>query len=153
MKLAPNIKGRGHPGVGFTLVEVLMSMGLLGVIAVAFYSSLSQTVNMLAFEREDLRATQILLQKTETIRLYSWDQVNSNGFIPVSFTVPYDPQSTNPGVTYTGTVTIASTPLSTPYSSDLKMVTLRLNWTTGRVPRQRELKTFVARYGLQTYVD
>jgi prepilin-type N-terminal cleavage/methylation domain-containing protein len=137
----------------FTLVEVIVAMAIIGVVVGVFYTALTHGFTMLRMEFEDRRATQVLLQKTETIRLYSWDQVSSNGFIPSTFTVAYHPITTNTGVIYTGTVTIASAPLGTAYTNDLKIVTVRLNWTTGQVPRQRELKTLVARYGLQTYVD
>jgi type II secretory pathway pseudopilin PulG len=135
------------------LVEVVVAMAIVGLVVGVFYTAFTQGFATMRMEHEDRRATQILLQKTETIRLCTWDQVNSNGFIPSTFTVSYDPQSTNSGVTYTGTIVIASAPLATPYSNDLKEVTVRLNWTSGPLARQRELKTFVARYGLQTYVD
>jgi prepilin-type N-terminal cleavage/methylation domain-containing protein len=140
-------------GAAFSLLENLVAMAVIGVVVGAFYSAFTQGFMFTSMTREDRRATQILLQKSETIRLCSWSQINSNGYIPTNFTVTYDPQLTNSGVTYTGTVTIANAPLATPYSNDLKQVTLRLNWTTGKIPRQREIKTFVARYGLQTYVD
>ena len=129
-------------------------MAVIGVVVGAFYTGLTEGVTLLAMEREDLRATQILLQKSEMLRLYSWDQiVNSNGFIPTTFTAAYDPQGTNSGVIYNGTITITNTTLGTPYSNDIKQVTLRLNWTTGSVARQRDLKTFIARYGMQSYVN
>ena len=136
----------------FSLVEVLLSMGVIGVVVGAFYTALAQGNLLLTMEREDLRATQILLQKAETIRLYTWEQVTSNGFIPSTFTVTYDPLSANAGVSYTGTIAIGAAPIATPYSNDLKQVSIQLNWATGKVPRQRNLKTFVAHYGLQPYV-
>jgi len=146
--------GLARPALGaFTLVEVMVGMAIVGLVLVVFYTAITHGVGVMRMEFEDRRATQILLEKTETIRLCSWDQINSNGFIPSTFTVNYDPQSTNSGVTYTGTITIASAPLSTAYSNDLRQVTVRLNWTTGQLHRQRELKTLIARYGLQTYVD
>jgi hypothetical protein len=131
-----------------------VAIAIIGLVIGTYYTALTHGFTVLRLEYEDRRATQILVQKAETIRLYSWDQVTSNGFIPSTFTVAYDPQSAKSGITYTGTITIANPPLDTPYSvSDLKQVTVRLNWTTGQLARQRELKTFVARYGLQTYVE
>lgn len=144
---------RRHAAGAFTLMEVVVAMAVIGLVVGAFYTALTHGFNFLRMEFEDRRATQVLLQKTETIRLCTWDQVNSNGFIPTTFTVAYHPITTNSGVIYTGTIVIASAPLGTAYTNDLKEVTVRLNWTTGQVPRQRELKTLIARYGLQTYVD
>jgi hypothetical protein len=136
------------------LIEVIVAIAIVGLVVGTFYTALAHGFTVLRMEYEDRRATQILVQKAETVRLYTWDQINSNGFIPSTFTVAYDPQSAKAGVTYTGTISIASAPLGVPYCADeLKQVTVRLNWTTGQLARQRELKTFIARYGLQTYVD
>jgi prepilin-type N-terminal cleavage/methylation domain-containing protein len=138
----------------FSLIEVIVAIAIIGLVIGTFYTALTHGFTVLRMEYEDRRATQILVQKAETIRMYNWDQVNSNGFIPPTFTVAYDPQSAKSGVTYTGTITIADAPLGTPYcGGELKQVSVRLNWTTGQLARQRELKTFVARYGLQTYVE
>lgn len=106
--------------------------------------------------RENLRATQLILEKFETIRLYTWDQINgANGFvIPTNFTENYsvDTSGTAIGVTYNGTMTIVNSPLGTSYSSDLKLVTVTLNWTSSGVQRTRTMQTLVARQGLQQYV-
>lgn len=104
--------------------------------------------------RENVRATQIMVERTETLRLYSWDQLNTTNFIQTSFTEWYDPTSTNGGAgpTYTGTVTIAAAPMSTAYSDEMKQVTVSLNWSTSGINRSRSFTTFVARNGLQNYI-
>lgn len=138
----------------FSLIEVIVAIAIVGLVIGTFYTALTHGFTVLRMEYEDRRATQILIQKAETIRLYSWDQINLNGFIPATFTVAYDPQSAKSGVTYTGTISVVDAPLGTPYcGGELKQVSVRLNWTTGQLARQRELKTFIARYGLQTYVE
>src|SRR5437879_12621090 len=102
--------------------------------------------------RENLRATQIMLEKVETIRLYSWDQINTPNFIPPGFTQTYDPQGTpNVGLTYTGTMTIASAPIGSSYSNDMKMVTVHLSWKTSGLQRDREFSSYISRNGLQDY--
>jgi hypothetical protein len=103
-----------------------------------------------------------MLEKVETLRLYNWDQVNSNGFIPTNFTDVYDPQASSgrQGVTYTGTLTIAdftnatSGSVSTPpsYSTNMRQVTLTVNWNTRNINRSRSLTTYIARDGMQNYV-
>jgi hypothetical protein len=103
--------------------------------------------------RENERATQILLEKVETIRLYNWDQINSNGFIPATFSATYDPQGgTNQGLVYSGTFTIGPAPISSSYSNDLKAVTIGISWKTGELQRQRQVMTLVSRYGLEDYI-
>ncbi|HMC96817.1 MAG TPA: hypothetical protein VKG92_04150, partial [Flavobacteriales bacterium] len=102
--------------------------------------------------RENLRATQIMLEKTETIRLYSWDQVNMAGFVPAAFSAPYDPNSTNSGIIYNGRLIISGCPLPVSYSNDMRQITVSLNWRTGNLDRSRTFTTYIARNGLQNYV-
>ena len=130
-------------------------MAILGVSVVALLSGVSSGLLTMQMARENVRATQIMVEKTETLRLYSWDQITTTNFMQTSFTERYDPIATNnnaAGTTYTGTVTIASVAMTTAYSDEMKQVTVSLNWTTGRINRNRSFTTFVARNGLQNYI-
>src|SRR5256885_4625688 len=80
---------------GFSLVEVTVGMAVIGTAVVALFSGFTSGFFTMQMARENLRATQIMLEKTETLRLYSWDQVTTPGFIPLTFTAPYDPNATN----------------------------------------------------------
>jgi len=103
--------------------------------------------------RENVRATQILQDKMESIRLYNWDQINTTGFIPEEFVAPYYPNgSTNSGVVYEGEVDISAAPVSVSYSNDLRLVTVTVEWKSGGVERQRDMQTYISRYGLQHYI-
>jgi hypothetical protein len=88
----------------------------------------------------------------ETIRLYSWDQINTPNFIPGSFTNYYDPNSANKGVIYYGTMAITNAPITSSYSNDMKMVTVQVVWKTGSIDRSRQFSTYVTRNGLQGYI-
>jgi hypothetical protein len=89
----------------------------------------------------------------ETIRLYTWDQINTPGFIPTNFTdVFYAATQSVSGLVYTGKVMIADSPLTESYSNDLKQVTVEVTWKSANVLRKREMTTFVSRYGLQNYI-
>ncbi|HKW28172.1 MAG TPA: hypothetical protein VJT54_02470, partial [Verrucomicrobiae bacterium] len=66
----------------FTLVEAVLAVGLLGVALAAFFACLGSGLNILDTARQDLRATQILAQKTEAVRLCTWSQLAS---LPTSF--------------------------------------------------------------------
>jgi uncharacterized protein (TIGR02598 family) len=138
----------------FSLVEVVIAMAIVGVSSFALLSGISSGMLTMQMARENVRATQIMVERTETLRLYSWDQLNTTNFIQTSFTESYDPVSTNggAGLTYTGTVTIASVPMATAYSDEMKQVTVSLNWTTSGINRSRSFTTFVARNGLQNYI-
>lgn len=146
-------RGRRLLGLaGFSLVEIMVAVVVVGTTAVAMFSGINTGFFTMQLARENLRATQIMLEKTETLRLYSWDQINSTNFIPATFTAPYDPNSTNSGITYSGTLQIAPTTLATTYGANMKMVTVTLNWSTRGLARTRSFTTYVSRSGLQSYV-
>src|SRR5438270_13786542 len=116
----------------FTLVEALVGFAVAAFAMVSLYAGITYGVSLTEVTRENLRATQLILEKFETIRLYNWDQINgSNNFvIPVKFTNSY---AVNPvtgqgsGVTYTGSMRITDAPGGASYSKDLKLVTVTLN--------------------------
>jgi prepilin-type N-terminal cleavage/methylation domain-containing protein len=140
---------------GFTLVEVVMAIALLGVMASGIFGSFRYGFFTLQLARENLRATQILLEKVETLRLYSWDQVNTTNFIPANLPPEcYDPQAPTGarGTIYNGTVTVAPCTNGSSYSANLRLVTVTLNWTNRDIPHTRSLTTYIAKDGLQNYV-
>lgn len=140
----------------FSLIEVLVGSALGAIAFVYLYVGFSNGFGVIKLSRENLRATQIMQDRMETLRLYRWDQINSNGFIPTNFTAPFYALSNNAdhteGLIYHGRLTITNAPVSESYSNDLRLVTVQLVWTNGSVARRREMKTFVSRYGIQNYV-
>ena len=105
--------------------------------------------------RENQRATQVILEKAETLRLYSWDQVNTAGFIPSTFTANYDGDSAGSnytGTIYYGTVSVGAFPSGMSYSDKMKQLNLTLRWTTQGITRTRSFTTFIAKDGIQNYV-
>jgi prepilin-type N-terminal cleavage/methylation domain-containing protein len=140
----------------FTLVEVMVAFAISAVAFVSLYAGITYGVSLTEVTRENLRATQLIMEKFETIRLYTWDQINGvNGFvIPTAFTNSYavDTQGTNVGVVYTGNMKIIDAPLNASYSGDLKLVTVTLTWTSAGAQRSRAMQTLIARQGLQQYV-
>lgn len=138
---------------GLTLLEVVVALAIIGMVVVAVYGAITSGMSSLRMARENLRATQILVEKSEALRLYNWDQLNTN-FIPTRFVVPYDVNttSTNSGVLYYGSIAIRQPNIGTSYTNALRLVTIRVNWQTGKLNRSRELNTYVCRTGLQNYV-
>jgi uncharacterized protein (TIGR02598 family) len=138
-----------------TLVEVVIAVSIVAIAGAALFSVLGYGFNLTQALRENQRGTQILLEKVETVRLYNWDQVNSNGFIPSSFTAVYDPQgsSGSAGITYYGGVSVEAFPGGRDYHTNMRLITITLNWTnTSNRGQQRQLVTAVARDGEQNYV-
>ena len=142
--------------LGFSLVEATVGLGTVTTVVMALYGALGGAINGVKFARENIRATQILLDKMEGIRLYSWDQLHTTGFVPANFTVPFDPQGaangTGAGTTYYGTITFENGPTDVTYGTDLKKVTVDLAWKTGNVTRQRQFSSYITRNGLQAYI-
>ena len=144
----------------FTLVEAVLAVGLLGVALAAFFACLGSGLNILDTSRQDLRATQILAQKTEAVRLCTWSQLAS---LPTSFKDYYYTSSlTNgtPGITYYGRISVGSAtnciPNSVSYQTNIDLVTINLVWTnylgTHAIVHNRSMQTLVAYYGLVNYI-
>jgi hypothetical protein len=137
----------------FSLMEVTISMGVLGLAVSILFNGLTTGFFTIRMARENLRATQIMLEKAETLRLYSWNQITNTTYIKRDFTVPYDPNSTNgKGAIYAGTIEIEPADISADYSDDLKLVTIRVAWKTGGLSRSREFRSLVSRHGMQDYI-
>ena len=134
-------------------MEVMVAMFLLALLVVAVYGAISNGISTMRMARENLRATQILTEKMETIRLYHWDQLKP-GFVPTNFVANYDvnSNSTNSGILYYGSLSITPADTGTSYSDEMKLVTVRLDWKTGHIARTRQLTTYVCRTGIQNYI-
>ena len=151
-KLSGNSK-RFDSRAAFSLIEVLVAVSIGGIMFISLYSGFSTGFAVIQLARENLRGAQILQEKMETIRLYTWDQINTSGFIPTNFTdVFYASTQSASGLTYTGMVTIANAPLTETYSNDVKLITVEVTWESVKVLRRRQMTTFVSRYGLQNYI-
>jgi len=138
----------------FSLIEAMVAIGALGMLTLGVFGGLWACFQTTQLTRENLRATQILQQATEVLRLCNWDQTNpSSNYIPTSLTVPYDNANSN-SLNYQVSVTITNPPSSMTdvYTNDLRMVTFRVTWTSGKVQRARSMTTFVSQYGIQNYV-
>jgi prepilin-type N-terminal cleavage/methylation domain-containing protein len=141
----------------YTLVEVMVAVFILAIVSMAFYAGLASGFGVTQFSREQVRATQIMMQQLEAVRLCTWSQLGNYNFRQV-----YDPMSTNSqtaGVAYTGNVVISpatSIPNTASYAPNVCLVTVNLYWTNGigtkAIPHSRQMQTQVARYGLQAYV-
>jgi prepilin-type N-terminal cleavage/methylation domain-containing protein len=136
----------------FTMVEVLIAMGVVGILIVALYTAIAGSASMVRNCQDNERVTQILSDKLDTIRLYNWTQIQSGTFIPTNFVLGIDPAVTNSTPYYTGTVSLVQQPVSESYGANMVQVTVSVNWVSGSRPQQRSMTTYVAKYGLQTYI-
>ena len=138
-----------------TLVEVVAAVAILAISAAGLMGAMANGFFSVQLTRENQRATQIMIERAEMARLYNWDQVTAPGFILTNFVASYDPQSPGGGgVFYTGRVQVASLPFSPApnYATNMRQLTVTLNWQTKGINRTRTLTTLLGRDGLQNYV-
>lgn len=142
---------RGGQGRSFSLVETMVGLAVAGIAASGLFSSFVLGFSIVRISRENARATQVLIEKLEVFRLYSWDQVTNATFVPDFFVAPFATSDSHPGFNYTGNVNIAAVPFSASYTGDMRTVTVAVDWSSGGIPRHREISTYVSRYGVQNY--
>jgi hypothetical protein len=144
----PRIESRAY-----TFAEVMVSVLAVGMVGVSFYVAMSAGFRLIGSARENLRATQILVERSENLRLYSWAQLPA---VATNFTEPYDPYATN-SLKFYGKVSL-SLPNNVPaaYQNQMRLVNMEVRWTnyngSTAIPQYRQLQTFVSRYGIQNYV-
>jgi len=144
-----------NPETASTLTEVVCAVSILAIAMAGLMGALANGFFSVQMTRENQRATQILIERTEMARLYNWDQVTTNSYILTNFIAAYDPQSpSGGGLYYTGRVEVASLPF-TPvpnYNTNMRQLTVTLDWETKGIARSRSITTLLGRDGLQNYV-
>jgi len=153
----------------FTLIEVMISMAVVAMMFVSLYAGITQGLAVISTARENMRATQIMIEKIELLRLYSWAQVKEPGFIPGAFAERLMPSSTTNstttadsvgglskpsgvGTVFVGTIRLTTPTMSTSYYTNMRLATLTVAWTNGNVRRSRSMQTYVAELGIHDYV-
>jgi Tfp pilus assembly protein PilV len=138
-------------GRAFSLIEVMFGAMIISVVFISLYVGIGQGFGVIQVARENLRATQIMQEQVEILRILNWDKITTNAS-PWNFTASFYPANlTNQGVTYTGRIDLTNAPVSATYAADVRLAIVSLSWTSGTAPRQRELRTLVSRYGLHNY--
>ena len=143
--------------VAETVVEVMVGISLLGLVFASLFNGISMSTRLTQLAREDLRATQILLERMEGIRLFNWNQlVYSNTLCPRTFTCSYSPIASGSGaagITYYGTTVITNVSFSpaASYTDQMRAIIVTVNWTNAGIPRTRTMTTYQAQYGEQNY--
>ncbi len=139
---------------GFSLVEAMVGIGLVGIVFISLYAGISSGVAIIQLARENLRATQIIVERMETVRLCSWEQITSGTNLPTSFVEYYYPKglANKQGIPYYGTLTITNANTGTSYNDDLRLIKIILVWTNGSIARTREMQTMAAKDGMQNYI-
>ena len=130
-----------------------MGVGVMGIMLVSLYAGFTFGFAQIRLARENVRATQILMERMEVVRLLNWDQlVNLPGYVPTSFKAPFYSGNASNSFLYTGTVLVTNAPIAETYANNLRMIQIQVSWPSGNVVRKRTMTTFVSQYGMQKYV-
>jgi prepilin-type N-terminal cleavage/methylation domain-containing protein len=152
-----------HRESGYTLMEVICAVLIASIAASVLFVGFDNGFAILRTTREDLRATQILMQKTEAFRLYTWEQLTQAN-TPGTFKEYYYPNvtgSNSPGTLYWGTVSTLAPATNIPdsalYKSNIHLITVTVVWTnyngTKAVGHSRKMQTLSAMSGMQNYLS
>jgi len=132
-------------------------LALLAFMMVAFFSSIGFGFKSIGSTREDLRATQLMMQKLEAVRLCRWSQLTN---CPTTFSDSLVPTATNglTGTIYGGTLNTlgAANSLPAAYRDKVRLITVSVTWTNGtgnnKIVRTRQMQTLSAYNGIQNYI-
>jgi len=144
----------------WTLPEVLIAVAVVAILFISLFAGFGLGFTVIRSTREDLRATQILTQKIEGIRLCTWFQLTNQ--CPSSFQDTYTTLGSTNGskLVYYGTIT-QSTNFNLPsaYRDKVRLITVTVTWNTPKsganqtvVTHKRSMQTQSAYYGLQNYL-
>lgn len=169
----PTAQGRKSGSQAFTLIEVMMSVVVIAIAVTTIYATIVTAYSMTAISRENLRATQIMLDKMEGVKLYTWNQVTNAGtsstnFLRTTFTNWFyetnyigEWNAVGNGVQYVGTVSVGpiSTYSNVPYANNMVEVDVNISWNSsgngwyrGSLTHSRSMSTYVASDGTQPYI-
>ncbi len=141
---------------GTTLVETLVATFIAALVLPALYAGLATGFSVVQAAREDLRATQVIVQRMEAVRLSSYKTLKDPTAYPTNCVEYYSESGkTNgtAGAAYTVSYNWTVPPNLYPaYRTNVLLVTVTAAWTSGNVQHSRSMQTYVARYGIQRYV-
>ena len=139
---------------GFSLTEAVVALAVGGVMIVSLYSGMTSATFSMRMAREDARATQIMLDKIEVVRLCSWEQINDKDFMPSTFTAVIYPELGANSPVMSGTLEIEKVNSLPPtYKHAVALVTVSVKWgEKGKMQRSRQMSTYVSEHGITKYL-
>jgi len=155
LRLRSGAGGRRTSAAAFTLIETIIATLIAAIMLPTLYAGIASGFSIVQVTRENLRATQILIQRMEAVRLASYKTLKDPASYPTNVTEYYCPSNGSGGtaytVTYNWTTGLGSLPPS--YRSNVLLVTATATWNSGKVQRSRSMQSYVAQYGIQRYVS
>ena len=144
--------------LGFTLIESIVATLLAAILLPTIFAGLAAGFSVVQATRENLRATQIIVQRMEALRLAAYKTLQDPAAYPTTVTDYYNPAGKangNGGTAYTVTYnwTNGLSTLPPAYRTNVLLVTVQASWNSGKVQHVRSMQSYVARYGIQRFVS
>jgi len=144
MKFRPNCQTRRRPRWAFSLVEVSIAVGVLGLTVASSLVAMRVGFAMIETARDGTLASQILQSEMENLRLKLWDEIRDLK------TGPFDMEASflaTPSAARFVCARIVDVP-----NTNIRQITLEVTWTSmnGR-SHDRRYVTYFSKEGLNDY--
>ncbi len=136
MNVVKAIQNQKNPQKGFSLIEVLIAIFILGIVSVTLISVFIYGFNVVYKTRQVSMATQIAQEEVELVRNMNYDDILLLGST-------YTHDSLSELVNGAGALSIESGP-----GDDIKKLTVSVTWDYQGTNMRKDVVTFVTREGV-----
>lgn len=130
------IQNQKNPEKGFSLIEVLIAVFILGIVSITLISVFIYGFNIVYRTRQVTLATQIAQEEVELVRNLNYDDILLLGST-------YNHDSLSELVNGAGELTIESGP-----GDDIKKLTISVTWVYRGTNLRKDIVTFITREGV-----
>ena len=144
--MLPPLRPRQSARSGFTLAEVVVSLGLMAILFTAAFGTYFLGLRLLEDARHQLRASQIIQSEIERMRSLNWSTLQT---IPATSSFFPDGEF----VTQFAETYSASRTLNLTASGDQLLAKVTVSWTNSRgLATSASFSTVITRGGLSDYL-
>ena len=136
MNVVKAIQNQKNPQKGFSLIEVLIAIFILGIVSVTLISVFIYGFNVVFKTRQVTMAIQIAQEEVELVRNMNYDDILLLGST-------YDHDSLSELINGAGALSIQSGP-----GDDIKKLTVSVTWDYQGTNMRKDVVTFITREGV-----
>lgn len=136
LNVGKTIQNQKNPQKGFSLIEVLISVFILGIVSVTLISVFIYGFNVVFRTRQVILATQISHEEVERVRNLNYDDILLLGST-------YNHDSLSELVNGAGVLSIENGP-----GDDIKKLTVSVTWVYRGTNMRKDVVTFITREGV-----
>ena len=136
MNVVKAIQNQKNPQKGFSLIEVLIAIFILGIVSVTLISVFIYGFNVVFRTKQVSLATQIAQEEVELIRNLNFDDILLLG-------TTYNHDSLSELVNGSGALSVENGP-----GDDIKKLTVSVTWDYRGTSLRKDVVTFITREGV-----